>query len=198
MQPKHILYFSLLLLIFNSCNNNNESNDPDKKSDQPSTTSKPLTAFDGNFPVLYIEFQKITDIMSAGQIKQITYQFNFNDATTGQPTLNGYGMKSNGKFSPPNDPPPGITLIKASPIVLINYPFNFNNLEFSINNYNVLNSDTNKKKYLIFTPYKTVQNSVSYFTSWNDIVPTIAITKESLSPTDNSINLNPSPPKDPY
>lgn len=205
-------FFIFLVLLISSvatisCNNekkksqqvNNEQIEPEKAAAAP-TPPAPLTTLD-NFPILYIEFNKITNAFNslpAGQIKKIVFQFNFDGgAVNGQPTLNGFSAKNNGVFTATA---PILTLLKSSLSIKLTDPIYMGNIELTRDEYNTLNLDPSKKTYIAFIPKISVHypHVITYTTSW---ASTAVFLLKDLQPIKiNAIGdeLNPSPPKNPY
>lgn len=201
-----LILFTISVTIL-SCNNDKKGAGEEKKEQDKSVSpgdaaaAAPAATTLDNFPILYIEFQKITDafnVLPPGQIRKMVFVFHFDGgATNGQPTLSGFPARQTGIFTSTT---PFLTLSKSSLSIKLNYPLYLGNIELTRDEYNTLYNDASKKTYIAFipkisTPYPNV---VTYTTSWATSVPLVEKDLKSIKISVIGDELNPSPPKNSY
>lgn len=205
-----LLFFTSILgfLFFSSCNGKSgkaSQSDSTQQKPQaqtvPGQVAVPAVAFTSmDFPVLYVEFDQLSTLFTEpgiGLRKKIVFRFDFDGgAVNGQPTLSGFPMKINGKFTSNTDPL--ITLSKSTVPVPITTPFYLGNIELSNDEYKELRDSPTRRRYLVLIPIKSsvagISNVVTYYTDFSEIVP---VSLKGFRPHAVGDELNPSPPRNP-
>lgn len=184
-----------------ACNNEKSGTGTSSDSETTASTggdsSSNQMTHQADFTWLKVEKTTLENTLNiSSSIKAIVFISEFSDTRTANPFLNGFPIKSNGKYYRPNPqqpPNPSITLIEAPQSETINGLFYLSDVQLNKDYYNsTILPHAASSNCLYFQPYRNSNNYISYNLIWGDCnsIPDIrALTVRG--------NLNPSPPADP-